>query len=251
MRVLITRPRKQAASLAAALDDLGVETVYFPTIDIKPVQDTACLDAALYQLDRYKWVVLTSVNAADVLIKRMADLGVKSPARDFGFAVVGPKTAARMIDAGMTPGFIPEQYVAEAIVPGLGDLSDRWVLLPMADIAPATLPEAIQEAGGIAHVVTVYHTVPANLDPEGFAAIKQGVDFITFTSGSTVRNFYSLVLNAGLNPFQLPGDPRIICIGPKTERAAGDLGFEVDMVADPHTSDGLISAIRSKILQEA
>lgn len=251
MRVLITRPRAQAASFAAALHDLGIETVYFPTIDIKPVQDTTCLDSALYQLDKYDWVVLTSVNAADAFIKRMTDLGIKSPPTDLSFAVVGPKTNARLITAGVTPGVIPEQYVAEAIIPGLGDLSDRWVLLPMADIAPDTLPKAIQEAGGIAHVVTAYHTIPAVLDLDGLAAIDQGVDFITFTSGSTARNFYSLVQSAGLDPLQLPGGPKIVCIGPKTGRAASELGFEVDIVADPHTSDGLISALNSQILQEA
>jgi len=251
MRVLITRPRTQAASFAAALYDLGIETVYFPTIDLKPVQDNTCLDSALYQLDSYDWVVLTSVNAADAFIQRMTDLGINSPPADLRFAVVGPKTAARLKDAGMTPNFIPEQYVAEAILPGMGDLSDCWVLLPMADIAPDTLPMAIQEAGGIAHVVTAYHTIPAVLDLGGLAAIEQGVDFITFTSGSTATNFYSLVHSAGLNPLQLPGDPKIICIGPKTGRAANDLGFEVDIVADPHTSDGLISALKSQILLEA
>ncbi len=251
MRVLITRPRTQAASFAAALHDLGIETVYFPTIDIKPMQDNTCLDTALYQLDSYEWVVLTSVNAADTFIKRMADLGVKSPARDLRFAVVGPKTAARLINAGITPDFTPEQYVAEAILPGMGDLSDRWVLLPMADIAPDTLPMAIQEAGGIAHVVTAYHTIPAVLDLGGLAAIEQGVDFITFTSGSTATNFYSLVQSAGLDPHKLHGDPKIVCIGPKTRKAASELGFEVDIVADPHTSDGLISALKSQILLEA
>jgi uroporphyrinogen-III synthase len=251
MRVLITRPRTQAASFAAALHDLGIETVYFPTIDIKPVQDNTCLDTALFQLDKYDWVVLTSVNAADALIKRMMDLGVKSPPTDLRFAVVGPRTAARLITAGVTPDFIPERYIAKAIVPGLGDLSDRWVLLPMADIAPDTLPMAIQEAGGIAHVVTAYHTIPADLDPVGLAAIKQGVDYITFTSGSTANNFYSLVHSAGLNPLQLPGDPKIVCIGPKTGKAASELGFEVNIVADPHTSDGLISALKSQILLEA
>jgi uroporphyrinogen-III synthase len=164
---------------------------------------------------------------------------------------VGPKTNARLITAGVTQGFIPEQYVAEAIISGMGDLSDRWVLLPMADIAPDTLPKAIQEVGGIAHVVTAYHTIPADLDLGGLAAIEQGVDFITFTSGSTAHNFYSLVQSAGLNPLQLPGDPKIVCIGPKTGRAASELGFEVNIVADPHTSDGLISALKSQILLEA
>jgi len=120
----------------------------------------------------------------------------------------------------------------------------------VADIALDTLPQAIQEAGGIAHVVTAYHTVPAGLDPVGLAAIKQGVDYITFTSGSTVRNFYYLIQSAGLEPLQLPGNPEIVCIGPKTERAAIELGFTETIVAEPSTTDGLIGAIQSQILEE-
>jgi uroporphyrinogen-III synthase len=251
MRVLITRPRKQASAFADALQKIGLEPVFFPTIEIKPVADNTCLDGALSQLDSYDWLILTSGNAAAMILKRMADLGIDSPPKDLRVAAIGPKTAARLKAKGIQPDFVPNQYVAEAILPGLGDLRDRWVLLPMADIAHDTLPDAIQNVGGNVHRVTAYHTLPAELDTEGFSALEAGVDIITFTSGSTARNFCTLVGNAGLNPLQLPGEPKIACIGPKTEREASELGFKVDIVAESHTTDGLITAIQSLILQEA
>jgi len=119
----------------------------------------------------------------------------------------------------------------------------------MADIAHDTLPNAIQNLDGIAHVITAYHTVPAKGDAEGLAALKEGVDFITFTSGSTVRNFYGLVQDAGLDPLKLPGNPQIVCIGPKTAKVARDLGLTVDIIADPHTTDGLVAALQAKTSQ--
>jgi uroporphyrinogen III methyltransferase/synthase len=251
MRVLITRPREQAAAFAAVLINIGLEPVFFPAIEIKPLADTTCIDRALSQLDNYDWLIFTSANAVDVVIRRMADLGISSPPKEICVAAIGPKTAARLKDGGILADFIPDQYVAEAILPGLGELHGRWVLLPTADIAHDTLPDAIQNIGGIAHVVTAYHTLPAELDSEGFAAIQEGVDYITFTSSSTVRNFYSLVQEAGLNPLQLPGEPKLACIGPKTELEASRLGFRVAIVAEPHTTDGLITAIQSQNLQEA
>jgi uroporphyrinogen-III synthase len=73
------------------------------------------------------------------------------------------------------------------------------------------------------------------------------VDWLTFTSPSTVRNFITLTRRAGLNPFQLAGSPRVACIGPVTAEAARELGFRVDAVAEPHTAEGLLAAIQAHI----
>ena len=244
MRVLITRPKAQAATFADQLRQIGAKVVFFPTIEIKPVDDPTCLDRALSQLKSYDWLVLTSTNAAAVVIERMAELGINGLPTGLSVAAIGPATAARLQENGISADFVPEQHVAEAILPGLGDLHGRWVLLPMADIAHDTLPNAIQNAAGIAHVITAYHTASAEADAEGMAALRTGVDMITFTSGSTVRNFCTLLENAGLDPLNLPGNPQIACIGPKTEQAARQSGLSVNIVANPHTTAGLVAAIQ-------
>ena len=77
------------------------------------------------------------------------------------FAAIGPKTADALKAHGITPDFVPEEYVAEAILPGLGDLLGKWVLLPLCKIARKALPESIFNAGGVPHEVTVYKTLPA------------------------------------------------------------------------------------------
>jgi len=245
MRVLITRPRKDASEFALALGDIGAEVFFLPTIDIHPVADTTLLDRAISHLRDYDWLVLTSANAVDVILERKAALSMECFPDNLRIAAIGAQTAARLLDGGVTPDFVPEAYVAEAILPGLGDIGGRWVLLPMADIAHDTLPQAIQKADGIAHVVTAYHTLTASPDPVGLAAICDGVDVITFTSGSTARNFIALLERAGLDPFHLPGDPKIACIGPKTAQTAQGLGYSVDIVAGTHTVDGLAQAIAS------
>ena len=204
MRVLITRPRKYSTEFAIALGDIGAEAFFLPTIEIHPVADTTLLDRAIFNLHDYDWLVFTSTNAAKVILERKTALGIRQFPENLQIAAVGPKTAARLLDGGVKPNFIPDEYIAEAILPGLGELNGRWVLLPMADIAQDTLPRAIQKANGIAHVVTAYNTLPAELDPKGLAAIRDGVDALTFTSGSTARNFVELLERAGLDPFQ-PG----------------------------------------------
>lgn len=247
MRVLITRPRKEADEFAHLLGELGAEAIFFPTIAISPVKDTSALDRAISHLQDYAWLILTSANAADVILDRKSALGIEGFPENLRIAAIGPKTAAHLLERGVSPHFIPEEYVAEAVLPGLGDLTGRKVLLPLADIAHDTLPQAVQKANGIAHVVTAYHTLPAEPDPEGLAAIRQGVDIITFTSGSTAQNFVALLRQFGLDPFRLPGKPIIACIGPKTAQTARELGFSVKIVANTYTVEGLVLAISSHL----
>ena len=243
MRVLVTRPRPKASEFAAALQTIGAEAVCLPCIEIEPIADTTLLDRALSLLDRYDWLVFTSVNAVEVVGERLVALGVEPSPGNPRLAAVGPRTAASLQARGLAPDFVPHEYLVEAVLPGLGDLHGRWVLLPTADIAGDFLPDAIQAAGGVAHVITVYHTLPAAPDSIGLAGLRAGVDVVTFTSGSTVRNFITITRNAGLNPHDLPGRPRIACIGPKTAHAALEAGFKVDIIPDEYTVDGLIAAI--------
>ena len=242
-RILITRPRRQADSFAIALRAAGAKPIFFPVIEIGPIDDTAPLDRALTSLTCYEWLVLTSVNGVEAVWKRFAALGLPGIPIGVRVAAIGPKTAAALQVRGVNPDFVPDEYVAEAILPGLGCLDRRWVLLPRADIARPALAQAIQATGGIAHEITVYRTLPANLDPAGLAALSTGVDVVTFTSSSTVRNFIALASAAGLNPFHLAGNPVFACIGPITGATAVEQGLPVEIVAETYTTEGLLKAL--------
>jgi uroporphyrinogen-III synthase len=241
-RILITRPRPQAKEFAEKLQASGYDPVFFPVIEIQPIENNIALERALSKLDCYDWVVFTSVNAVQVAFDRHSFL-VRDTGSGVKFAAIGPKTAEALQERGFQPDFVPEEYVAESILPGLGDLRGRWVLLPRAEIARKVLPEAICEAGGIAHEIAVYKTIPAEPDPQGLAALKSGVDFITLTSSSTVRNFTAIARANGLDPLRLPGNPLFACIGPVTEQTAREEGLINLVTAREFTTRGLIEVI--------
>lgn len=254
IKVLITRPRTQADSFAQALSEAGFEPVFFPVIEIRPLEANAALDRAMKVLHKYDWIVFTSVNGVEVFFERLqtvsgqADHTTRLAA--LKTAAIGPKTAAAMLRCGVKPDFVPEAYVAEAILPGLGELHERWVLLPRAETARAALPEAIRAAGGIAHEIAVYQTLPAVPDPEGLAALRTGVGVITFTSPSTVENFTRIVRHAGLDPLHLAGSPKIACIGPITLQAALEQGFRGVIAAEEYTTEGLVRLLRQHTQEE-
>lgn len=236
-RILITRPRAQADDFAEKLRMAGFEPIFFPVIEIQPMENNNALERALSKLECYDWLVFTSVNAVDVVFHQLQNATLPQ------VAAIGPKTAEALQARGVIPNFIPDEYVAEAILPGLGDLRGRWVLLPRAEIARKALPEAIFEAGGIPHEIAVYRTLPAQPDSEGLAALESGVDIVTLTSPSTVQNFVAIARQNGLDPLALPGNPWFACIGPITEKAAREEGFAHLVTAREYTTAGLIEVI--------
>jgi uroporphyrinogen-III synthase len=242
-RILITRPKAQAEGFAAALRAHGAEPIEFPVIEIGPTLDTQPLDRALAQLSRYDWLILTSVNGVNAVWDRFAALDLPGIPSGVKVAAIGPKTAAALRDHGVTPDYVPAEYIAEAILPGLGDLRSRWVLLPRADLARPALAQAIQAAGGVPHEIAAYRTLPAQPDPTRLQALASGVDIITFTSSSTVRSFVALVKAAHLDPHHLPGSPLFVCIGPITASTAQEHNLPVHIVARQYTTEGLIQAI--------
>jgi uroporphyrinogen-III synthase len=250
-RILVTRPRAQTNDFAENLRTAGFEPVYFPVIEIRPIENNVALERALSKLDCYDWIVFTSVNAVEVVFEHYPSFlkGDREAPRRGGsrvrFAVIGPKTAEALQTRGIIPDFVPDEYVAEAILPGLGDLLGKWVLLPRAEIARKALPEAIFEAGGIPHEIAVYKTLPTQPDPEGITALKSGVDVITLTSPSTIHNFMAIARQNGLDPLNLPGHPLFACIGPITEQAAREDGLLNLVVAKEYTTEGIIEAISS------
>jgi len=252
-RVVITRPISQSEELAESLTAAGFEAILFPVIEIQGEADKHALDQALNQLHQYDWVIFTSVNGVRLFFDRLQERNLPFPvtgSTPLKVAAIGPKTAQAIQQRGVSVDWVPPEYVAEAILPGLGDLNGKWVLLPRAKIARQALPVAIQKAGGIVHEIALYQTRLAKVDQKSLAVFSQGVDWITFTSPSTVHHFIEVLEGHQIAPFHLVGNPKIACIGPITAQAARAAGFHVDLVAKQYTTLGLVKALLDYSRQE-
>ena len=241
-KVLITRSRKQAQAFADALIAAGFEPIFFPVIQIRAMGDLSALEDAIARISEYDWVIFSSVNAVNVFFNVVGADG-RPPLHFNKIAAIGSKTEASLRSRGVTVDFVPKEYVGEAILPGLGDVQDKWILLPRAKVVREVVPQEITKAGGIVHEIAIYETVQAEMDAEGLTALREGVDAVTFTSPSTVNNFVALINGAGLDAFHLPNKPLFACIGPITEKAAREAGFSPIVVAKTYTTDGLIDIL--------
>jgi uroporphyrinogen-III synthase len=220
-----------------------------PTIRIEALPDLAALDQALQRLDQYRWLLFTSVNSVGIVADRLAALAVPAALWEtVQVAAIGRATADALRAHGIVPTFVPEQYVAEAIVEGLGEVAGQRILLPQAAIARETLAAQLTARGATVDAIPIYQTLTADLDSVALAALGEGVDVLTFTSSSTVRNFVA-ALTAATGASPTFAKAVIACIGPVTAATAQELGLRVDIVATEHTVPGLVDAITTYVGQ--
>jgi uroporphyrinogen III methyltransferase/synthase len=241
--VVVTRAREQAGPLCGALAARGATPVLFPTITVRPADDPGPVDAAIARLDAYDWIVFTSANAARCFAERMALADRRGLPAGLRAAAVGAATARTLADRQLPVAAMPEEFRGARIAAALGDLGGRRVLLPRADIGREETAAALRAAGATVDDVTVYHTVPAAADPAGRRALEAGVDAVTFTSPSTVRNF---VLLLGADARRLVRDSVIACIGPVTAEALREAAFPAPVQPAVYTVDALVDALAER-----
>lgn len=245
-RIAVTRPPHQAPELAERLQELGATPVLFPTIQIRPMEDSSELDKAIGDLGRYDWVIFTSVNGVAIFFKRVEALGLNNSLFDgVRVAAIGPATGDALAEEGVAPDYIPEEFVAERIAEGLGDVSGLSILLPRAAIARETLRQMLAAQGAAVDEIPTYRTLPATPSSKALAELEN-VDIITFTSSSTVRNFIDLV-GGRQEALRLLQDATVACIGPITAGTVEEeLSLRPAVVAEEYTMGGLVTAIAGR-----
>ncbi len=244
-RVVVTRARDQARKMSALLEEQGAEPVEFPSIAIAPPEDCAPLDEAIATLERYDWVVFTSVNGVRMFWERLDALEKDSRAlAGTRVAAIGPSTARALGARGIAADFVPAKYVAEEVAAGLGDVRGLRFLLPRADLAREALARLLHEAGATVDEIVAYRTVPGRGGRDVRALLEEGeIDAVTFTSSSTVRFFLQRI---GTEANRLLEGVTVACIGPITARTARELGLHVDVAAEEYTVEGLVRALAER-----
>ena len=214
-RVLVTRATGRASALVRALEAGGAAAVHVPLIAFEPT------GAALPVTAPDDLLVLTSATA----VEHLDPAGISCP-----IAAVGPSTRAALEARGLEVWLHPPRALAEALVEALGDLAGRRVVYPRAEVVPPGFEARLRAAGAEVVSVPVYRTVATEVP-----ALPE-VEVVTLASGSAARHLA-----------RLEHSGRIAAIGPSTARVCRELGLEVAVVADPHTSEGLAAAALSLI----
>ncbi len=240
--VAVTRARAQASTLAARLSELGAEVIELPAIRIVPRSDEDVKEAAKrLGLGGYDLVCLTSPNGARLLVEALesegAGVGVFS---ELTVAAIGPGTARALEELEVEVDVLPPRSIAESLVAELSKLGveGKRVLIARAAEAREVLPDSLRKLGATVDIVALYDTVREEIGKRSLEEIG-GVDYVTFTSSSAVRNFVEAL--GGVDRF--PEAARVVSIGPVTSATARALGLRVHVEAERHDIDGLVDTL--------
>jgi len=242
LRIAITHAQQGNDTLEQRLRTLGADVYACPTVEIQPAARPEGID----DLAHYAWIVLTSANAARTVFAALDDGG--HDARLLGntrICAVGASTLAALEQRFIRPDVVPENYTSEAIVSAMkaiGPLRDEGVLIPRADVARASLAEALDDAGAQVTESVAYH-MEVPVDAEGATAglLDFAPDLLVFTNAAAIRNLSALLGDARQE--QLARQTPVASIGPVTTRVARDGGFEVVVEPVLHDVAHLVESI--------
>jgi uroporphyrinogen III methyltransferase/synthase len=257
-RVLVTRPREQAAELVDLLAAYGAESIEAPMIRMAPPEDPDPLLRAAAHPEAFDWIVFTSANAVDAFMTALLDgerdvRALKGPR----ICTSGTATADKLGAYGIKVDLVPREFRGDAVAAALlaqSSMVGVRVLLPRADIGREVIAEQLRQAGAEVTEVIAYRTILEDAqresDPDVYGMLLEGkIDVATFTSPSAIRNFAKI--HGADQVADLLAHTVVATIGPVTADAARQVGVTVTIQPRTYTIPALVDAIAAHYAAQA
>src|SRR3954466_16182052 len=239
-RIVVTRAREQASELKRLFEESGATVIQFPTIEIASPEPFDSLDLAVDE--RFNWLVFTSTNGVAAFFERLFASGKDVRAlAGIRIACVGETTAASLRARGIAPDLVPDKFMSAALIPHFdADLHRVRIAVIRAAEGRDEFIEEMRRRGAEVHLAVAYRTIPvaANADE------LHDIDVVTFTSASTVDNFFAATnvdLNVSLNGALLAS------IGPTTSDAIRKHGRQPDIESTSASIQALHDAVTARV----
>jgi uroporphyrinogen III methyltransferase / synthase len=240
--VLITRPLDKSDALLDCLRQAGAQVGWLPSLRIEPPDDLQPLDRAAADLDQYHWLLLTSRQAIDPLLKSLWRQGWDARRlAGLRIAVVGPGTAERLAERGLRADLMaPHPHRATSLAQLLEpQVAGQRCLWPCGVAAGPELVERLQRAGAQVDRVVAYQAAPiSELDPKIIAQFERGqIDWVSVCSSATADALHEM-----LGPTVLKRC-RLASFSPTITRRLEQLGYRVAAESAETRPAALVEAI--------
>ncbi|HVR42933.1 MAG TPA: uroporphyrinogen-III C-methyltransferase [Thermoanaerobaculia bacterium] len=242
---VVTRARAQASGLVRLLEGHGASVVQFPMIEISKPESWDSLDAAIERLTGYDWIVFSSANGVDAFFERLQHHGRDLRAlTGTKIAAVGDATAASLHVRGIIPDLVPETFQSAALLPHFpAELAGMRIAVVRAASGREELITELRRRGAEVDLAVAYQTRPARglRDQLGSMLGSGKIDAITFTSSSTVENFFEQLSEEERR--NVIENVQLASIGPVTSQTLRSHGAEPSIEAPEATIPSLAEAI--------
>ena len=239
VRVLVTRPAKQADALVQLIEAAGGEAIRLPTIEIAPPADPAACAALLERLADFDLIIFVSPNAVREALSGIRARGLPKSLR---IAAVGQGTQQVLHAEGFANVLAPSgRFDSEALLELLpaASVAGKNVLIVRGAGGRELLSETLRARGALLSQAECYRRLPPRRpDAAALARLQQGgVDIISITSVEGLRNLYDLVGAAGRG--QLLATP-VLVVSERQAQACRELGFSAALRVATRASDAAI-----------
>lgn len=245
--ILVTRSEDQAGEFIKLIESQGGKAILFSTIRITAPDDWCECDEAIGDLNSFDGIIFTSSNAADKFLERFKFITDRLTALNSKLIfAVGEKTKSAIERHNIKCFSVPETYTAEHLADTIKTIGvqNKKFLFPRGNIGRDILIEKLAEYGAEVKSVVVYKTekaIPENLNSIEKELLEGRIDVVTFTSPSTVKNFFSLFSEA--TKAQFTNNTVFAVIGEVTAEALRKFGNEPAVIANPSTIEEMVEGI--------
>jgi uroporphyrinogen III methyltransferase/synthase len=253
-RVVVTRTKGGASSLATALGRAGADVAVVPCLAIAPPADPAAFDRAVQNVGGHNGVIVSSPAAAEAFLAALLRVGLDVRAlAGRQVAAIGDVTAAVLRAGGLVADLVPERASSEGLAAALADRDwlDRAWLHVRADVGRDVLRTAIGEAGGRYAVAASHRTVRPAVHAAVLAGLRspddggEGFDAVCLSSGKAATNLLATLGEAWGEATARArlGAAAIVAAGEPTAAATRALGLEVAAIAEAPGDTAMVAAV--------
>ncbi len=187
LKIVVTRPREQAARLTQHIERLGGRGLLFPLLEIAPAADQVALQEQLARIAQFDLAIFISPNAVHYGMAAIRSAGALPPS--LKIATVGQGSAKALRELGVadiiapTGNFDSESLLALA---ELQNISGWKVLIMRGDGGRELLGTALQARGATVEYAACYRRSKPQLDVA--ALLDHAPDAITVTSSEALEH---------------------------------------------------------------
>ncbi len=239
---MITQDPTRSPELSELLRARGFELEPISVLDFKLPGSPSSLDDKLKSLDRFDYVIFTSVNTVRFLMERLTSLQLRDDHLAGRTVVsIGPATSRALRDAGINVPIEPTRSNSQGILAAMRERPRGRILLPQSDLAPEVLLQGLRAIGFAVERVVAYVTRP---NSAGVALVRrrlvnQDLTALVVTSPSAFR----AIAEGDEAHAQALGQVPLVAIGERTAEAIHDMGYRVAHVTAEPTAAGISSSL--------
>jgi len=243
--IIVTRAKEKISELSNLLYDAGANVIEFPMIKIEKILDIEMFKAVLTSFAKFEYVIFTSESGVRIFFEELFALSYD--ARIFSgkrICAIGQKTREALLRCGLNANIVPERETSEGLWEKLvyEIKNENNVFLVQAKNGRKYLSEMLEKACSLTRIFP-YETKMEETDKEKLNELINNtqIDAITFTSPSSVENFFSHFSAKKLRE----NNVLLFSIGEITTKAIKNLGLTVKAESEKADVHSLFLAVQN------